>query len=159
MAEKQRSRVWQGWILFGALGMIIVGVINIFEGIVTLVYRDRTIVIADRLYVVNVVGWGILVLVSGAILTCAGLGVLAAWAWARVVAIVCVGLHMIVQIASLAAYPVWSVLMLALDVVVMYALVAAWQNAELIRRELTDGPVVDPRGQQAMWEQHPRMLA
>jgi hypothetical protein len=159
MANRQRSSIWRGSITFASTMMIIIGVLNVLEGIVTIADHERTIVIEDQLYVINVVGWGILILVFGAILTCAGVGVLSARTWARVTAIVCVSLHAVVQVASLAAYPLWSLLMLALDVLVLYALTAAWHEATTAREGLARPPAYDPRGRQAIWADHPRTFA
>ncbi|HEX3588153.1 MAG TPA: hypothetical protein VHV74_00880 [Pseudonocardiaceae bacterium] len=70
---------------------------NVLEGIVTIICPGRTVVVADQLYVVDLRTWRILILAFGAILTCAGIGVLSAQAWARVVAIVFVSLHAVVR--------------------------------------------------------------
>lgn len=156
MATRPRSSIWSGWIAFAATMLIVVGMLNVLEGIVTIVFRNRTVVVADQLYVVNLLAWGILVLAFGALLTCAGMGVASGQTWGRVVAIVCVSLHAVVQIASLAAYPLWSLLMLALDVAVLYALTAAWHDATAAHERLTRS---DARDEQAVWEQQPRARA
>jgi hypothetical protein len=135
MPAKQRSLVWSGWIYFAATMLVIIGTINVLEGIVAIVYRERTVVIQDRLYVVDLASWSVLVLVFGALLVGAGIGVLSARTWARVTAIVFVSLHAIVQVGWLAAYPFWSLLMLGLDIVVLYALTAGWQGMTRIRDE------------------------
>lgn len=135
MASTRDSRAWSGWVLFAALLMMIVGVINVIEGVVGLVYRQRTVVVQDRLYVVNMTGFALTLIVFGGVLVAVGLGLLSARPWARWTAIVMVSLHAIVQIGWLAAYPVWSLLMLALDVVVLYALAARWSD---IRRQSDD---------------------
>lgn len=158
MATKQWNPGRSDWIGFAVLMLLIAGVLNIVEGIVTLLYRERTVVVADRLYLIDVVGWGILVLVAGAILVCAGLGVLSGRTWARVVAIVCVALHAIVQVGWLAANPVWSVLLLGLDVVVLYALIARWHEAAATGDDYRPSATYDPRDQQSLWERHPRTI-
>ena len=152
------QRVWSGWTAFAAVMMIIVGLVNVLEGIVTIIYPGRTVVVADQLYVVDVRTWGILILAFGAILTCAGIGVLSAQAWARV-AIVFVSLHAVVQVGWLAAYPLWSLLMLGLDVAVLYALTARWRQTATARDEYTSSTSYDPRDRQDIWEQHPRTVA
>lgn len=159
MATKQRSPMWSGFIAFAAMMMIIVGVINILEGVVTIVERDRTVVVANQLYVVDLLAWGILTLAFGVLVTVAGVGVLSGRGWARIVAIVCVALHAIVQVASLVAYPLWSLLMLALDVAILYALTAAWHEASAPRGRPAMPDPRDPRDDQAIWEQHPRTMA
>ena len=120
---------WVGWVVFAAVTMVMIGVLNIIEGIVALVDNQRLVVAPDRLYVVNLRGWGWTVLISGVILLITGLGLFTANTAARIAAIVVVTLHAISQIGSLGAYPVWSVLMIVLDVVVLYALTARWSAA------------------------------
>ncbi|HEY3610971.1 MAG TPA: hypothetical protein VGL06_25980 [Pseudonocardiaceae bacterium] len=136
MPTKHRSTVWSGWIFFAATMLLIIGVLNVLEGIVAIVYRERVVVIQDRFYVVDLASWGVVVLVSGALLVAAAIGVLSARTWARVTAIVLVSLHAVVQVGSLAAYPFWSLLMLGLDIVVLYALTAGWVGTTRIREEL-----------------------
>jgi hypothetical protein len=51
-----------------------------------------------------------------------GFGVLAGLLWARVIGIALAVLSAIVNLAFLAAYPVWGVILIALDIVVSYAL-------------------------------------
>ncbi|HEX3588622.1 MAG TPA: hypothetical protein VHV74_03245 [Pseudonocardiaceae bacterium] len=128
MATRGTSTAWTGWVIFSALMMLIIGVINILQGLAGLILPARSVVVQDRLYVVNSNGWALTVLIFGAVLVCVGLGVMTARSWARYTAIVIVGLHAISQIGWLAAYPIWSLLMLALDVVVLYALTARWPD-------------------------------
>lgn len=140
MATRGTSAAWTGWVIFAALMMIIIGVINILQGLVGLFTPTRTVVVEDRLYVFNTNGWALTVLIFGALLACVGLGVMTGRSWARWAAIVVVALHAISQIGWLAAYPVWSLLMLALDVVVLYALTARWREVE----QLTDKEYAPP---------------
>jgi len=133
MPAKRTSPVWAGWILFATLIMLVIGVVNVLEGVLTLIYRERVVLVQDRLYVVDLTGWGIAVLVFGAILIAVGIGLLSVKTWARIAAIVVVVLHAIAQIGWLGAYPVWSMLMLAMDVVVLYALTVRWPEVTATR--------------------------
>jgi hypothetical protein len=119
---------WVGWVVFAAVTMVMIGVLNIIEGIVALVDNQRLVVAPDRLYVVNLRGWGWTVLISGVILLITGLGLFTANTAARIAAIVVVTLHAITQVGWLGAYPVWSVLMIVLDIVVLFALTARWSS-------------------------------
>jgi len=128
MTSTGDSRTWSGWVFFAAVLMMIIGVINVIEGVVALIYRERTVVVQDRLYVVNLTGWALTLIVFGGVLAVVGVGLLTGRTWARWTAIVIVALHAIVQVGWLDAYPLWSLLMLALDVVVLYALAAHWSD-------------------------------
>jgi hypothetical protein len=120
---------WAGWILFAGAMLVMIGALNILEGIFALIWDERLVVTPARLVIVDITGWGWTLLVSGAIFIVTGLGLLAGQTWARVTSIVIVILHALAQIAWLSAYPVWSVLMIVLDVVVLYALTARWSAA------------------------------
>jgi hypothetical protein len=74
-------------------------------------------------------------LIWGAVLITAGLGLLGGRGWARVFAIVAVFVNTVAQIAFLAAYPIWSTIIIALDVFVLYALTARWDEVKLVLKE------------------------
>ena len=70
-------------------------------------------------------GWWIVLLA----LALAGLAVAAGKTWARWFAIAAVFVNVIAQIGFLPAYPLWSAIMIGLDVVVIFALTARWDEA------------------------------
>jgi len=67
------------------------------------------------------------------LLVLAGLGLLAGQQWARWFAIVVVSLNVIAQLGFLgnSQYPLWSLTVIALNVIVLYALTARWRESEL----------------------------
>jgi hypothetical protein len=120
------SAAWAGWIIFAGAMLLMLGTFNVFEGLVALFDDDRLVLVADKLVLVDLTAWGWTVLIFGVVMIATGIGLFAARTWGRVLGIIVVGLHALWQIASLGAYPVWSLLMIALDVVVMFALTARW---------------------------------
>jgi hypothetical protein len=128
MAEES-SRAWAGWIAFAATIMVVTSLINICQGLIALLDDEHVVVTADAFVLLDTTSWGwMLLLFGGAVLCVAGF-LLAGQNWARVAAVVVVGLHAVVQVVSLGAYPVWSILMIALDTVVLFALTARWSAA------------------------------
>ena len=59
--------------------------------------------------------------IIGLVIIAAGFGVMVGQMWARLVAILAAGVSAIVNIAFLAAYPIWSLVIITLDVIVIYA--------------------------------------
>jgi hypothetical protein len=115
---------WTGWVVFAAFMMIMVGCFQAIEGLVALfddgwyhVTQNGLLVEAD--YTV----WGWTHLLLGALLIVAGVGVLAGNTLARLVAIALAGLSALVNLAFIEAYPIWAVIIIAIDVLVIYALV------------------------------------
>ena len=66
--------------------------------------------------------WGWVHLVVGIVVVVAGLGVMAGQVWARVVGVLLASLSLLANVAFLAAYPFWSLVMIALDIVIIMAL-------------------------------------
>ena len=78
-------------------------------------------------------------LIWGVLLILAGLGLLTAQTWARWFTIVVVSLNFLVQLGFLgnSAYPLWTLTAIALNMIVLYALTARWdeeQDRDLARR-------------------------
>lgn len=121
--------VWFGWVTFAAVMLVVLGLLNVLEGLVALLQNQVAFIDGDSLVVVNLTGWGILMLAFGGLLVAAGIGLLARNVVARVAAIVIVALHMLIQVGSLGAYPVWSLLMITLSVVVLFALTVHWSDS------------------------------
>jgi uncharacterized membrane-anchored protein YitT (DUF2179 family) len=69
----------------------------------------------------SVWGWGHVLL--GAIILVSGLGVLAGNLAARLVAVVVAGLSALANLLFIAAYPFWSLTIIAVDILVIYALI------------------------------------
>lgn len=114
---------WAGWIMFAGVMMIMLGVIEAIAGLVALFNDEYYLVTRNDLVVsVDYTTWGWVHLLLGIVVAAAGLGVMVGQMWARVVGILVASLSVIVNIAFLAAYPVWSAIVIAIDVLVIYAL-------------------------------------
>jgi hypothetical protein len=120
---------WTGWITFAGIMLLVTGTVNIIEGFVALWEDKYVLMLSGSLYLVDVTGWGWAVLIFGLLLVAAGLGLFSGRTWARVTAVVIVALHAAAQVLWIGAYPIWSLLMIALDVVVLFALTARWPAA------------------------------
>jgi hypothetical protein len=124
-----RSGAWAGWIAFAGTMLLVIGSINIFQGIVALIANEQVVATPDNFLLVDFTSWGWTLVLSGVLMLAVGFGLLVGMTWARVAGIVVVGLHAVTQVAWLGAYPIWSLLMIALDTVVLFALAARWSAA------------------------------
>jgi hypothetical protein len=114
---------WTGWILFASMLMIMVGAFQAIVGFVAL-FKDSYYVVRSTGLVVQVdyTAWGWVHLALGVVALAAGFGLMAGQMWARVVGIAMALVSAIVNFAFIAAYPLWSILVIALDVVVIWAI-------------------------------------
>lgn len=128
MAEKRGGGVLAGIVVFAGSLLVVIGMVNVFQGFIALFNDERLAMTRNNLIVVDTTGYGWVLLISGLLMLGVAAGLLAAQTWARFAAIVLVCLHAVTQIAWLGAYPVWSLLMIALDTVVLFALTVRWSD-------------------------------
>ncbi len=114
---------WVGWVAFAGVMMLLVGTFHVIQGLVA-VFRDEYFLVTKSGLTVNVdyTTWGWTHIIGGAVLILAGIAVFSGAVWARTVGVILAMLSAIVNIAFLAAYPIWSVTMIAVDVLVIWAL-------------------------------------
>ena len=114
---------WVGWIMFAAYFLIIGGVFDIMQGLAAL-FRDQSyfVVAENGLLTFNFTSWGWIHLLFGLAMIGVGVLLLRGSTFARILAIIIVGLNMVSQFAWLAAYPVWGIIALIIDALILYAL-------------------------------------
>lgn len=113
---------WTGWIVFAGVMMLMMGAFHAIQGLVALFQDTYYLVAAEGLVVqVDYTTWGWVHLVLGAVVVLAGVALLAGQMWARVIAVILAFGSALVNIAFLGAYPLWSLMMIAIDVLVIWA--------------------------------------
>lgn len=125
-----RARVsarWTGWGGFGGLLTIVVGAFSVIEGLLALFSPRFFLDGGGRVLALNLTGWGWLHLVLGALVLLAGASLLSgADGWAGGVVAALVAVNMLVQLVWLPAFPLWSIVIVALDLLVLYAIATTW---------------------------------
>jgi hypothetical protein len=113
---------WVGWIYFASVMMIIAGALNAFYGLIAVV-NDEWVVWGNRanLYL-DLTTWGWVHLALGGIVLLAGIGVLSGNFLARTIGVLVAGVSIVANFLFLPAFPVWALIVIALDVLVIYAL-------------------------------------
>ena len=120
----QEPSGWAGWVVFGGVMLIMVGIFQFFQGLVALADDGYYLVRSDGLLVnVDYTTWGWVHVVVGAVAGLTGVGLLAGNMLARFVGVVIAVLSAVVNLAFISAYPIWSTIVIALDVIVIYAIV------------------------------------
>jgi hypothetical protein len=115
---------WAGWVVFGGVMLIMLGVFQIIEGLVALFHDGFYLVRSNGLVVdVDYNTWGWIHLAIGVIGILVGLGLMAGNMAARVVGVGIAFLSALANLAFISAYPVWSVMMIVFDVIVIFAIV------------------------------------
>ena len=124
-----------GFVAFAGIMLALIGFFDILQGLTALFNDEYFVARKGDLLVLDFTAWGWITLLWGIVLISAGLGLLASKTWARWFAILAVFVNTIAQIAFLSSYPIWSTIIIALDVFVLYALTARWDEVKLALAE------------------------
>lgn len=111
-----------GWSAFAGIMLIMGGIFHAFAGIVALADDTFYVVGKKWIFEFDITGWGWIHLIGGIIVVAAGFGIFSGRAFARSVGVAVAALSAIVNFAWLPYSPVWSVLMIAVSVSVIWAL-------------------------------------
>jgi hypothetical protein len=112
---------WVGWIFFASIMMMLEGGFQIIDGLVA-IFRNNFFLVHGRSVVVfNVTAWGWINFSIGIITVLAAMALMRGALWARMLAIFLAGLSLLANIAFLPAYPIWSIAVGLMDVLVIYA--------------------------------------
>jgi hypothetical protein len=114
---------WTGWVVFASFMMILLGLFQAIQGLVAL-FDDGFYLVRPSGLVVHVDynDWGTVHLLLGVLLLLSGAGVLTGNLAARTVGVILAGLSALANMAFIGAYPIWSLLIITVDVVVIYSL-------------------------------------
>lgn len=115
---------WVGMAIFAGTLLLLVGGFNVIYGLVAL-FKDQVLVAsAAGLVAFDVTTWGWITLILGIVQIGVGLGILAGQSWALIMGVIVAVLNAFNQIAFLPAQPVWSTIIIAIDVLIIYGLTA-----------------------------------
>lgn len=124
-AQGQQSSPWAtGFAMFAGVLMIISGLWGVIVGISAILNDKVYVTTPEYLYQFDLTGWGWVHLILGVLVGGAGVGVIQGATWGRLVGVLAAGLSLLVNFPFIPHYPVWSILIIALDVLIIWALVA-----------------------------------
>jgi hypothetical protein len=124
---------WVGWVLFAGIIMATGGFFNIIQGFVALAQDDFYLVGSNGLVLsLDYTAWGWVLLISGALFVFAGYGVMVGQMWARVTGVILAVVNAVVHMVVMPAYPFWSIMVITLDVLIIFALVVHGREAKQV---------------------------
>jgi hypothetical protein len=113
-----------GFTVFAAIMMIMVGVFQALQGLIAIFENEFYVATRNYLFEFDATAWGWIHLVLGAIVAFAGWGLLSGQTWARIVGITLAALSATANFLFIPYYPFWSLLLITLNVLVIWALTA-----------------------------------
>jgi len=123
-AQGRQSSPWAtGFAMFAAILMIIAGLWGIIVGISAILNDKVFVTTQGYVYEFDITVWGWLHLIIGILVGGAGIGIIQGATWGRAVGIAVASLSLLANFLFIPHYPVWSIAIIALDVLIIWALV------------------------------------
>lgn len=115
-----------GWVYFAGIIMILRGLSEALLGISALVNKHYLFVSTDNNLIYSLQHsntWGWVQFAIGVLVLAAGWSLLHGSNWARIVAIIFTGAMFLVNITFLTVFPLWAIIAMIIDMVILYALI------------------------------------
>jgi cytochrome c oxidase subunit IV len=121
--EGQQVSGWAvGGIVFAATMMVMIGVFQALAGLVAIFNDDFYVVAQNYTFDLDVSAWGWIHLLVGIAVLATGFGLFGRRTWAGVTAIMLCMLSALVNFFFIPYYPIWSLLVIGLDIWVIWSL-------------------------------------
>ena len=124
LVDSNASGAVIGWTVFAAVMLMISGIGNLLEGIAQIVNGAFFVTASNYTYNLSVHSWGWIHLIAGIVVFLAGAALLADRTWARVVGVTFASLSLFLNLVYLPFFPVWSIVVIAVDAFVIWALLS-----------------------------------
>ncbi len=124
-----RRTGWVGWVYFAGTMLVLVGSFNLIEGLVALFNDQYYVPTQQGLLVFDITAWGWVHLIMGGLAVIVGVALFTGATWARVGGVAFAGLNAIAQLAFLSAYPVWAMIVITIDILIIWALIVHGDEA------------------------------
>ena len=121
MAKNNNATGWTGWVAFAATMLILVGFFHVVTGLVGLFNNEVFIVGPENVWLVNYTTWGWAHILWGFLSVWAGSSLAKGNMFGRIVAVLVAVTSAMVSLAFVPVYPIWSILIITIDVLVLYA--------------------------------------
>jgi hypothetical protein len=122
--EDRRSSGAVGFTVFAGVMMILAGIWHAIIGFAGILEDRFYVTTPNYVFELDATTWGWVHLILGIVVAFAGFGVFSGAVWARTVGVILASLSMIANFAFMPFYPVWSIVIIAVDVGIIWALTA-----------------------------------
>lgn len=129
--DAERPDLVTGLVVFAGTLMVVVGVFHALVGIAALVDDKIYVTTPNYIYSADIAMWGWLHLLLGILVAVVGIAVLQGQAWGRVVGIGLAALSLVANFLFIPYHLLWSVLIIALEVAIIWALAAYREQSSL----------------------------
>ena len=133
MSAEQPSGWAVGWAMFAATMLFIAGVLQALAGLSAILGDGFYAVSDDYVFKFDPAAWGWLHLLIGIVVFCCGLGILKGHVLGRTVGVLAAAGVIVTNFLWLPYSPVWSTILIAMGVSVIWALTAHGRDITAVR--------------------------
>ena len=129
--QQNYSATAVGVTVFAGVLMLMGGTLHAIQGLVAL-FNDQFLVVGqDYVFKFDITTWGWIHLILGIVVALAGVALFRGSMWARLVAVAVACVSIILNFMWAPYYPVWSMIIIAMDVFVIWAVTAHGKDITL----------------------------
>jgi hypothetical protein len=115
------------WIAFAAIVLFLNGCFGVLYGLAAVLNDEVVTVGGNGVTLWDFTTWGWIQMVLGAVMALVAIGLFMGNRGARWIAVGLAMLNALAQFGIISAFPLWAILVIVLDIVVIYQLVARWE--------------------------------
>ena len=124
MSQDSRSGAAVGFTYFAAIVMFMVGTFHAIAGFAGILENEFYVSTRNYVFEFDATAWGWIHLIAGLVVIFAAAGLFTGAVWARTVGVTMAVISAIANFGFIPYYPVWSMVIIALDITVIWALTA-----------------------------------
>jgi len=121
---EQKSGMAVGFSMFAAIMLMINGSFQIIAGLTGIFENEFYVRTPNYFLEFDASAWGWIHLIWGVLVLIGGFGVLSGSLWGRTLGVIGAAGSMLAAFAFIPLYPIWSIVVIAVDVTVIWALTA-----------------------------------
>ena len=118
-----------GWVVFAGLMLFMAGMFGAIDGLVAIIQDEVFLVTDDQIILLDLTAWGWVHLILGSIALVTGLSVLSGQLWAAILGVFLAIASATTQLLFITVFPLWSLAIIAIDILVIYGLVVHGEEA------------------------------
>ena len=122
--SQERSSGAVGWTAFAGVMLILIGFFHALAGLSGIIKDHFYAVTPNYVLKFDATTWGWIHLIGGIIVLFAGFSLFRGAVWARTIGVIIAAVSAIVSFAWIPVYPIWGIVVIAIDVAVIWALTA-----------------------------------
>jgi len=125
---ERTSEEVSGWGSFAGLVLLLAGCSDIIFGLTAMFRGHVFVLVSPGTITGSLTGWGTIHLLFGLLMAAVGVGLFTGRLWLRWIAVWLAALNVVGQTAVITVFPLWSLLVVAMDILLIYALTARWEE-------------------------------